>query len=290
MMRSLILALILLLLAGCSAQQAPRTPAVALATDGPPLALVGEFDGMKLEGQMDRNCMAGYGKISLRYVGQADTDDLSVNVPDDMQASGVVASTSGGKKAVAPAVRQARRQAAGLSLASYPHDAPPVPEIQDNKAARQRLTGKKRPMPGRSPGSRLTLDDYKPHGAGSIALPEQRQISLAPAQTSNGTVQDSRGKESLPPIPLSVDTSFSCEASIDQPPTEKGRIRGVLYCSDNRTMLISLRNLGPDQGVGIGKESQGGELMVLFYHAGLEEARRRFPAVKADIVAARSRQ
>jgi hypothetical protein len=55
-------------------------------------------------------------------------------------------------------------------------------------------------------------------------------------------------------------------------------------------MLFSLRNIGPDQGVGIARESEDGELLVLFYHASAEEAERRFPSVKNDIERARSGQ
>lgn len=83
-------------------------------------------------------------------------------------------------------------------------------------------------------------------------------------------------------------TSFLCESTIDAPPTEKGRVRGLLECTGGRKLLFSLRNIGPDQGVGIGKETEDGELMTLFYHASREEAERRFPEVKADIVHARS--
>lgn len=81
---------------------------------------------------------------------------------------------------------------------------------------------------------------------------------------------------------------FVCEATIDDPPTEKGRVRGLLKCSGGRNLLFSLRNLGPDQGVGIARETEEGNLMVFFYHASLEEARRRFPSVKDDIDRART--
>ena len=42
------------------------TPGIAQALDGPPLAIVGEYVGMSLEGSMDRASMVGYGSISLR--------------------------------------------------------------------------------------------------------------------------------------------------------------------------------------------------------------------------------
>jgi len=80
--------------------------------------------------------------------------------------------------------------------------------------------------------------------------------------------------------------AFVCTADIDSPPTQKGRVRGILRCTGDRELLFTLRNIGPDQGVGIGRESSGGDLLILFYHASPDEAARRFPAVKADILAA----
>ena len=82
---------------------------------------------------------------------------------------------------------------------------------------------------------------------------------------------------------------FSCAAEIDSPPTSKGRVRGVLRCTDGRELFFSLRNIGPDQGVGVGRESLGGDLLILFYHPSPDEAARRLPAVQADILAARAR-
>lgn len=133
---------------------APASPAVALAVDGPRLALAGEYEGLSLTGSMDRTCMAGYGSMHLEAVDSGAT--------------------------------------------------------------------------------------------------------------------------------------FVCTAAIDTPPTQKGRVRGVLRCTDGRELLFSLRNIGPDQGVGVGRESPEGSLLILFYHASADEAARRFPAVKADILAARA--
>ena len=142
-------------LAACAKNAPAPVPAVALAVDGPQLALAGEYAGMALRGNMDRTCMAGYGSIRLEAAGEG---------PD-----------------------------------------------------------------------------------------------------------------------------FVCEAQLDDPPTEKGRVRGVLRCTGERQMLFSLRNIGPDQGVGVGRENPEGDLMIVFYHASAEEAARRFPEVKADILTARSR-
>lgn len=83
-------------------------------------------------------------------------------------------------------------------------------------------------------------------------------------------------------------TAFTCTADLKDPPTEKARVRGVLACTGNRNFALSLRNLGPDQGVGIARESEQGDLLVLFYHVSAEEAERRFPEVKKDIQTARN--
>lgn len=81
---------------------------------------------------------------------------------------------------------------------------------------------------------------------------------------------------------------FSCEATLNDPPTEKARVRGMMRCTGERKLLFSLRNIGPDQGVGIARETEEGDLMVFFYHASAEEAKRRYPSVKEDIDLARS--
>ena len=80
---------------------------------------------------------------------------------------------------------------------------------------------------------------------------------------------------------------FLCMAKVDSPPTEKGRVYGAFQCSGERTLLFSLRNLGPDQGLGIAKEPEHDDMMVFFYHVSREEALRRLPAVKKDIDNAR---
>ena len=147
--------MVCLILGACAKNAPAPPPAVALAVDGPRLALAGEYAGMALTGSMDRTCMAGYGSIRLEAAGTG---------PD-----------------------------------------------------------------------------------------------------------------------------FVCEAQLDDPPTEKGRVRGVLRCTGDRQVLFSLRNIGPDQGVGVGRESPEGDLLIIFYHASADEAARRFPEVKDDILTARSR-
>jgi hypothetical protein len=79
---------------------------------------------------------------------------------------------------------------------------------------------------------------------------------------------------------------FVCAAEMNSPPTEKGRLRGSLQCTKDRVLMFSLRNLGPDQGLGIAREFDHDGVMVFFYHASREEAGRRLPAVKEDIARA----
>ncbi|MDL2216795.1 hypothetical protein LJB81_03590 [Desulfovibrio sp. OttesenSCG-928-M14] len=83
-------------------------------------------------------------------------------------------------------------------------------------------------------------------------------------------------------------SDFACTASVDSMPTQKARVRGFLNCTGGRRLPFSLRNTGPDQGVGIARESAEGELLVLFYHPSPEEAKRRLPEVRADMDKART--
>lgn len=80
---------------------------------------------------------------------------------------------------------------------------------------------------------------------------------------------------------------FQCEATLDSPPTEKGRIRGLMNCDNNEIIYFTLRNLGPDQGVGVGTVHKKAKEMVIFYHPSDEEAIRRLPEVREDIRQAR---
>ena len=86
----------------------------------------------------------------------------------------------------------------------------------------------------------------------------------------------------------SKDNSLSCKAVFNVEPSDKARIRVVLICADNRTFSLTMRNLGPDQGVGIGLEPGKDELLVLFYHPSEEEARRRLPQAATDMKKARA--
>ncbi|MDR3175629.1 MAG: hypothetical protein LBU06_03755 [Desulfovibrio sp.] len=81
---------------------------------------------------------------------------------------------------------------------------------------------------------------------------------------------------------------FSCRGEIDAPPLDKGRVRGMLECDFGRRFAFSMRNLGPDQGIGISREKPEGDLLLFFYHSAQSEAERRFPEIKAEMEEIRS--
>ena len=269
---------LLLLLNACAAKQETmsKLPETALATDGPPLVIVGEYAGMRLEGYMDRNCMTGYGKMGLRSIGYSRRGDLSVDLPPIPQDESVLPASAAepveplslagypgpgkkrqpsrtGVRAGQPAAQEKPEQErSGLRLASYPTEA----EESDNDE--QMLTTTRQQ-------GRL----------------EQTNLRIPKMQTASG-------QEVAAAVPGA--TEFVCKGNVDAPPTYKGRIRGLLQCTGGRQILFSLRHLGPDQGVGIGKETEDSGLMVLFYHVSLEEAWRRFPSVKEDIALAQQQK
>ena len=78
-------------------------------------------------------------------------------------------------------------------------------------------------------------------------------------------------------------TSTVCRGSIDRPASQKGRLYLELTCSDGRSLPLILRNLGPDQGMGIGRlEGQSGR-MTLFYHPCGSEAKRRLEQLRHEL-------
>ncbi|MDR3073462.1 MAG: hypothetical protein LBV01_01895 [Deltaproteobacteria bacterium] len=80
--------------------------------------------------------------------------------------------------------------------------------------------------------------------------------------------------------------NVSCKGTMDRPATDKGRLYLDLDCSDGRTLRVVLRNLGPDQGMGLGHIGEEEDRLVLFYHPSEDEARRRLARLKADIALA----
>ena len=83
---------------------------------------------------------------------------------------------------------------------------------------------------------------------------------------------------------------FFCEARIKSPPQENLRIRGILLCAEGQALAVSMRPLGPDQGVGVGRQETDEDLLVFFFHPSQEEAERRFPQVRKDMQTAAAKQ
>lgn len=85
----------------------------------------------------------------------------------------------------------------------------------------------------------------------------------------------------------------TCEGTMDAPASSKGRLYAELACSDGGTVVLGLRNTGPDQGVGVGRvmraDGEREERISLFYHPCEDEARRRLVRVEADMAEAERR-
>ncbi|CAK7055362.1 MAG: hypothetical protein DELT_01194 [Desulfovibrio sp.] len=75
---------------------------------------------------------------------------------------------------------------------------------------------------------------------------------------------------------------LACHGQIDRPATDKGRLYIDLACSDGTTLTFVMRNLGPDQGMGIGRMGET-ENLTMFYHPCAEEAARRLEQLHRDI-------
>lgn len=131
-----------------------------------------------------------------------------------------------------------------------------------------------------------TLDRAGMAGYGVLELrraaPARQEVSPAVLAGASPQAPDSAVSKDMAEAP------FLCRAAIREAPTEKGRVRGLLACTGGRRLPFSLRNLGPDQGVGIAKEAAGDDLMIFFYHPSKDEAQRRFPQVAQDIRTARA--
>ena len=84
-----------------------------------------------------------------------------------------------------------------------------------------------------------------------------------------------------------------CEGEMDSPATDKARLYLDLVCSDGSTITLALKNLGPDQGMGIGRviteTGEQGDQLTVFYHPCGDEAIRRLAALRNDVAEARTR-
>ncbi|SBW09558.1 exported hypothetical protein [uncultured delta proteobacterium] len=78
----------------------------------------------------------------------------------------------------------------------------------------------------------------------------------------------------------------TCQGHMDHPANDKGRLYADLSCANGDTMTLVFRNLGPDQGMGLGRmnpEAEDGEQTTLFYHPSQDEAWRRLGEVRQEI-------
>ena len=81
-----------------------------------------------------------------------------------------------------------------------------------------------------------------------------------------------------------------CQGNMDHPANDKGRLYADLSCANGSSMTLIIRNLGPDQGMGLGRISRdavAGEQTTLFYHPSYDEAKRRLEQIRAEIATAR---
>ena len=93
------------------------------------------------------------------------------------------------------------------------------------------------------------------------------------------------------PISLQDDKGVTCRGQMDHPANDKGRLYAKLSCTNGSTVTLVFRNLGPDQGMGLGRvnpHTENDEQLAFFYHSSWDEALRRLQEVKADIAAARA--
>ena len=77
--------------------------------------------------------------------------------------------------------------------------------------------------------------------------------------------------------------AVACSGKMDAPADEKARLRIDLTCDNGETVSITMRNLGPDQGMGVGRINETDERLYIFYHPSEEEAERRLVQIKAEI-------
>jgi hypothetical protein len=82
---------------------------------------------------------------------------------------------------------------------------------------------------------------------------------------------------------------FVCAGIIKSPPNASGHVAAVLRCEGGGALMFTLRPLGPDQGLGIGRQLSAdgkiyGEPLIFYFHPWDEEARRRLDREKPVIL------
>ena len=75
-----------------------------------------------------------------------------------------------------------------------------------------------------------------------------------------------------------------CKGETDNPASEKGRMYAYLSCTENKTMRVVYRNMGPDQGVGIGRVEENPQVLLFYYHPWDDEAKRRAYELKGKML------
>ena len=73
---------------------------------------------------------------------------------------------------------------------------------------------------------------------------------------------------------------FICVDVIKNAPNESGHVAAILRCDNAGLLMLTFRPLGPDQGIGIGRQlgqngQAYGEPLIFYFHPWEEEARRR---------------
>ncbi|MDR2892425.1 MAG: hypothetical protein LBV80_05000 [Deltaproteobacteria bacterium] len=58
---------------------------------------------------------------------------------------------------------------------------------------------------------------------------------------------------------VNLENGAICQGEINNGPSNKGRIRGLVSCGDLRFLMLIMSNQGPDQGVGVGRFAYGSD-------------------------------
>lgn len=85
---------------------------------------------------------------------------------------------------------------------------------------------------------------------------------------------------------VSDSDAVECLGTMDRPATDKGRLYIELACDNGRAITLGMRNLGPDQGMGLGQFQDNAQRLLLFYHPWEEEAFRRLALLEKDMIEA----
>jgi hypothetical protein len=133
-----------------------------------------------------------------------------------------------------------------------------------------------------------TMDRGCMVGVGSLSLRAARVADAEKTARAAGTGKTAGDNAETAGPDVGTAAPFACSGTMDVRPDKKARVNGILECTSGRRMVFSLRNLGPDQGLGIARESREGDLLVFFYHASESEAERRLPRILAEMDEIRS--